>query len=284
MSLIGDITGAIGSTVGYFTGGGDRDDAAKQNEDQLADVKGYDPNKYFGQLGQSQVGQLSTDPTTRAAQLKALSQLGNLSSQGGLDVNAQRDIAASLSQANANERSQRGAIQQNAQARGLGGSGAALAGLLGAEQGNANNASAGALQAGSDARNRALASLSNYANLAGTINQQDFGQRATAAGANDARQVQNANIRAQNAAAQAQKLGLLGNARGTISSTDYANASGKVAAGGAIGNAAGGIAQAAVGGFGGAPAGGGALSGGGAGAAGSALSPGNLTLDPRLFQ
>lgn len=304
MGMFSNILGTVGGIVGLDDSSAP-EDADRIENSQLNDVNEFKPRDYFAPLANSHFSELSTDPTTRAAQMKALTQLGQVAGQGGYDTQSQQATAAALNQANANERSQRGAILQNAQSRGLGGSGAELAGLLGAQQGNANTAQAGSLQAGSDARNRALASLANYGNLAGNIRGQDYSQAADAARAEDSRDVANANVSAQRANAQLAKLGLLGKARGTIISTDNAKAAQAIAEGTGVGQAIGSIPDtiiSAEGGGGGGGGGGGMMSGlsslggggGGGGGGGSGFNASNfsgslsggqgLQMDPSLFQ
>lgn len=161
------------------------------------------------QQQQTNLKNMQIDPTSRAAEISALTQLQNISKNGGMDALAQQQQAQAINTANANEAGQRGAIIQNFAARGIGGSGAQLAAELQAQQGDANQAAASGLSAAASAQQRALQALSSSGTLASTLNNQDYGQAAAAAQAQDAinrfntqnsQNVSNANVEAQNKA------------------------------------------------------------------------------------
>lgn len=148
--------------------------------------------------GPSAQSQIALDPTTRAAQMSALSQLSDISSKQGMDAQERAQIQQGINSVNANEQGQRGAILQNAAARGVGGSGASLAAELEAEQGGANTASQNALGAQAQASQRALSALGQQGQLAGQVHSQDYQQALNAANASDA--ISQFNARNQNAA------------------------------------------------------------------------------------
>ncbi len=129
---------------------------------------------------------ISLDPSTRAAQMQALSQLSNITSNQGMDNQEKNQIQQGINQVNTNEQGQTGAILQNAAARGIGGSGASLAAELEGAQAGANNASSNAMNAQAQASQRALSALSQQGSLASTVHGQDYNQALNAANATDA--------------------------------------------------------------------------------------------------
>lgn len=133
----------------------------------------------------SAMDDVSVDPTSRAAEMDALSRMQELSRSGGMDAQARNKLQAGIDAANTNEKSQRDAIVQNAAAMGTGGSGVAMQAQLLASQANANRASQTGTQAAADAEQRALQAMMGSAQLGSNINSQDFGQAAAKATAND---------------------------------------------------------------------------------------------------
>lgn len=172
------------------------------SRDYIGYVKGLDPEAL-----RSHFAGVSTDPATRQAQLQALQEMGALAHSGGNDAQSQAAMFDANSQAGAQERAQRGAIMQNMSARGMGGSGAELAGLLAAQQGGADRSHAGGVQAAADSRRRSLEALGQLGSMAGQLRGQDWGEAAGKAGALD-------QFSLAKYGAQAGKAGLLGNAYG----------------------------------------------------------------------
>lgn len=114
----------------------------------------------------------------RDARNTALQQLVEMGSQGGMDAGSQLAVEQARRAAGQQEMQGRGAVRQEFQRRGLGG--AAEASLQQqAQQGGADRAAAGDLQAASDARSRALQALATGGQMAGQAEGQDF-QRASA--------------------------------------------------------------------------------------------------------
>lgn len=134
----------------------------------------------------TQLAGMNQNTQGRSAEIKALEQLSDLSESGGLDAQARQKMQEGISAANTNERGQIGAIQQNAAARGLGGSGTELASELQSTQNDANASNSAGMSAASDAETRALQAMSAEGNLGSTINNQDYNQAAEKARAQDA--------------------------------------------------------------------------------------------------
>lgn len=161
------------------------------------------------QQNQSELKNLSVDPTSRAAEVQALTQMQDVASHGGMDAGARLAETQAVNQANTNEQGQRGAIMQNYAARGVGGAGAELAAQLQASQGDANQAASTGMSSAASAEQRALQAMASSGNIASNLNSQDYGQAAKAAEAQDAinrfntqnsQTVANSNVTNQNAA------------------------------------------------------------------------------------
>lgn len=135
---------------------------------------------------QSDLNNISTDPKLRQAQLDALFGLQDISSSGGLTAADQAQLGQIKTQEDAAQRGAREAILQNAQARGLGGSGIELMAQLQNQQDAATRQSQRDLDVAGMAQNRALQALQQAGSLGGQIQAQDFGQKAAIAEANDA--------------------------------------------------------------------------------------------------
>jgi len=152
--------------------------------------------------------QVKTDPRLREAQMKALSQLEGVA-DGGLTVGDRGDLQRIQGEAAAAEKGQRDAILQNAQSRGVAGSGMELASQLMAQQGAASRASQQGFDVAKQAQARALEAMLQSGQLGGNIRSQDFGEQSKLAEARDAisrfntqnkQAVNMANVDARNAA------------------------------------------------------------------------------------
>lgn len=176
------------------------DDKAKRDADlaawQASMPTTYQNQQWQGDFTPEQLGQvaqqdptalanITLDPTQRAAQMAALSKYQQLG-QSGYDDTDRAAIAQTMTQSAQQEQSQRGAILQNAQARGMGGSGAELASQLANQQGAANRNSMAGTQIASAGRQRALEALGQGSTLAGNMQQADFARQAQIAQAKDA--------------------------------------------------------------------------------------------------
>lgn len=128
---------------------------------------------------------INLDPSSRAAEVDALTQMQDIASHGGMDAQSKEKEQEAINTANANERGQRGAIQQSFAARGVGGAGAELAAQLEASQGDANQASAQGQASAAAAEQRALQAMTNSSQMASNLNSQDYKQAAAAAEAQD---------------------------------------------------------------------------------------------------
>jgi hypothetical protein len=154
--------------------------------EQLKQQGLYDPQLEEGiNLGVSQVSQIQEDPGLKDAQMSALDMLRQRSGQG---YTAQERMAANKirNQIAADTQGKIGQIQQNLQARGMGGSGAELAATLQAAQSGAGQAQEEGDRISAAAAQNALQAMGMYGNLGGQIRGQDFDIANTKAGAADA--------------------------------------------------------------------------------------------------
>ncbi len=175
-------------------------DQAARNA-SIADLKGAMPTSYDGyqstgeynptllgampQQGDTEYGNISVDPSTRAAQMQALAQLQSRSTDGYNDQD-RAAIAQTLNETAQQEASQRGALQASMQARGVGGSGAELAAQLANQQGAATRNNTAALNIAANGRAQALQAAMQSGQLGGQIHGQDYSEQAQKAAAQDA--------------------------------------------------------------------------------------------------
>ena len=165
------------------------------------------------------------DPQLKKRQLEALQQMWQTAQQGGMDPQAKAALQQAQASSAAAERGARGAIVQNAQARGVGGSGAELEASLANQQGAAQrNALAGG-QAAGDARTRALQAMMNTQTGTGQVRGQDL----SAAQARS--QVEQFNARQR-----LSKVGMLAGQQNTMGAQQRNNIAGLGAGAGAIVN------------------------------------------------
>lgn len=167
-------------------------------------------------LGRSEMNNITLDPNLKRAQMDALSSLQEISDGGGMTLADEANLNKIRSEEDAAAKGKRDAIIQNAQARGMGGSGLELMSQMQNQQDSATRASQRGLDIAAMAQERALQALMQGGQLAGNIQNQDFNQQAQIAGANDAiskfnatntQNVNMANTAARNDA-QAKNLGL----------------------------------------------------------------------------
>lgn len=134
----------------------------------------------------SSMSSIQLDPSLMASQMDALAALEEISSSGGLTA-ADRSRLNQIAQDEARQsRGAREAIIQNAQARGMGGSGLELMAQLQNQQDAATRQSTRDLDVAGMAQERALQALMQQGNLAGQISNQSFNQQAQKAQAQDA--------------------------------------------------------------------------------------------------
>jgi len=167
VGFIGDALGGLGSAIGGLL--------APNYDDQVNQLLQQELGEYSPGSQAYNTAQISANPQIQAAQMAALSQLGGLANTSGLDPQAQAMLSQALTQQNINQRGQQGAILQNAQQRGVGGSGLELQNALGAQQSGSQAGALAAQQAAASARERALQALGQYGQYATGLQQQGLG-------------------------------------------------------------------------------------------------------------
>lgn len=136
-------------------------------------------------LGPSAMEGISTDPALRQAQMSALQKLQGISDAGGRDAQFMSENARLQNDINANLAGNQGAIQQNLAARGLSGGMTEMVQRQMSAQQAANRQAQAGLDINAQAQQRALAALTQGANLGGAMEAQQFGQQSAIAQAKD---------------------------------------------------------------------------------------------------
>lgn len=158
-------------------------DEAYQNARNM--YGGIDPNVEFSQMGPSEYGKIQEDPALRGAQMQALQRMQGISNAGGRDAQFRQGMNAAQQQSAQYERGQRGAIENQARARGQFGGGQMFAQQLQAQQSGADRAGNQGFDVASAAQQRALQALQGYGQQAGSIRSQDYNKASQAAAAQD---------------------------------------------------------------------------------------------------
>lgn len=135
---------------------------------------------------QSELKGISLDPRLKQAQMQALSSLQDIGQNNGLTDMDRAQLADIQNQENVQSKGARDAILQNAQMRGMGGSGLEMLSQLQNEQDSATRRSMRDTSVAGMAQQRALQAIQQAGQLGGQIGEQQFGQQAQVAGAQDA--------------------------------------------------------------------------------------------------
>ena len=160
--------------------------------ENLPGVENWTPQTWEAVLQQpSMLEGYADDPRLVDSIYGALGKFEELATQGGFDEADRGNLQAEQMGIAAQERSQRGAIIQQADARGLGRE-ATLAGQLAAQQGAANNYSMQSNRIAQEARARALSALESQADIANREAGRQFTQAQGVASAVDAVNAANA--------------------------------------------------------------------------------------------
>lgn len=178
----GDIFGDFAGILDY-EGNDHWRDEQRQNAKSL--ISNHANPGDIKDAGQSAFQNLSTDPRMRDMALKEMSQMDAISNAGGLDPQSLAAMDQAKDMANSDVQARNGALQQNLQARGMGGSGADISGLIAAQQGGANREHMAAVQNGAAARQRSMEAMGNAAHMANDIGDRDWSRAAQRAGALD---------------------------------------------------------------------------------------------------
>lgn len=177
----------LGALIGRAIAQGDYDTAEQLQRQALEQYGTMDPDallKIDVSAQDTEFGNVTEDASLRDAQLRALSQLGDMATgQSPEDAAA---YAQAQQESGAFERGLREAAARRLSERGISGnSGLAVASQMGAAQQATQQKANADLQTAADARRRALAALGQYGNMAGNIRGMDYQRAADRAAAQD---------------------------------------------------------------------------------------------------
>lgn len=136
--------------------------------------------------GQSELGRYTEDQALRDYQMQALDALGREVQYGGMTPEDEAAANRARQQAGAVDLGLRGAAEQQAAQRGMGGGMADYVGALQSAQAGTNRSSEMGLQSAADARQRYLQALNALSGQAGGMRGQEFGMASERARAQDA--------------------------------------------------------------------------------------------------
>lgn len=186
--VIGFVAPIIADLIGKALGAGDREQADKYMQQAIAQfgpdvLKAPEISQLTPHLGPSAFAGAESDPVARAAQQTALQKFGERSDPNNLSFRAAANPAEM--QANQQAGAQEGAIRQQMQARGLGGSGVDFALRQQAGSNAANRSAAQGFEGAMEGQRQANTALGQYAGLAGTMRGQSWQETSDKARAAD---------------------------------------------------------------------------------------------------
>jgi len=156
-----------------------------------------DPERFSAMVqGRTEMEQITEDPRLRAAQMEGVEGLGDIVAAGGYTPVERAQMERVSNEMLTRQKGARQAALQQAQARGLGGSGLRLASDIGMGQAALGAASQRGFDIAAGGQQRALQAMQARAGLGGQIRGQDWGQAAEAARSQDV--INRANRAAQN--------------------------------------------------------------------------------------
>lgn len=162
-------------------------------------------------LGQTDLKNIQQNPNLAKYQMSAMQKLAGISDAGGLDAESKNKLDEVLRAGETQQMSNQKAVLENRAARGMAGSGDELAAQLLASQAGANRAGQDSRAVAAMALQNQLAAINGSANLASSLDQQQYQKAAAIANKQDAisqfnvqnqQNVANQNIASRNAAQQ----------------------------------------------------------------------------------
>lgn len=144
-------------------------------------------------LSSNAFNNIKTDPSLTGAAKQALGQLQQIGTQGGMTAIDRAQLQDITNQTNQLAQSRNASVLQNAQQRGIGGSGLELANELSNEQNAANMASNAGTQVAANAQQRALQAIQAAGGLGQSLESQAYGEQANKAQAQNAIDLFNTN-------------------------------------------------------------------------------------------
>lgn len=205
-SSIGALGSVVGGLIGNAVSSGDRQQARNASDaayqqllsmgappdtakaiilQQFKSAGNLSPEmEQYIQAGPSKVSAITEDPALKQKQMSALELLSQRAT-GGLNPEDRAKFAEIQSQVAKDNNARQQAIIQQAQQRGMSGSGAELAAALSNQQSGANQESQAGLQLGATASQNALQAALQSGQLGGQVRQQDFNVNQARASAED---------------------------------------------------------------------------------------------------
>lgn len=207
--LIGLGVSAVGTLITELIAGG-KEEEARRVMNEAAKI--YDAvelpqleRAIAEQVGPTALERITVDPAYKAAQMEALTKLGQISEEGGFTLADKAALNKTLGALSRRDAGARAAIAENMQARGTLGAGAELAQRLAAQQESSQMASERGMDIAAQAQQRALNAIMQRGQMAGEMRGQEYGEQERLAQARDAINRYNAGARAS---AQQYNLGL----------------------------------------------------------------------------
>ena len=198
----------LGGIVGNIASGGDRYAARQQIEKAVKDLEAVgvpaieaqqiilEKYKSAGQLtpeleqaisqGPSAYNDIEVDPRLKEHSMAALDELTGIADGGGYRLQDKAAVNKVLNEIGTANRGSNEAIVADMKARGQYGSGLELATRMNNQQQQATQANLVGLDIAAEGQNRALDAIMNRGQMAGDMRAQEFGEKSTIAGANDA--------------------------------------------------------------------------------------------------
>lgn len=190
MLFAGTAVQALSGLVGYLVSQGQK---AKADEIMRRAREGYEnltpadlKDIAFEVLGPTELSKIATDPAYKKAQDRALSGLQEISNNGGFDVRDQSNLARIRNETSRQAAQQNAALTTSMARRGVGGSGAELALRAEANQAAVGREAQAGLDVAAQARQRYFDSLKASGDMATNLRNQEYGEKANAARAQDA--------------------------------------------------------------------------------------------------
>lgn len=190
IALVGMGVSAVGTLITELIAGGKEAEARKvmnaaaniYDEVELPQLE----RAVAEQVGPTALERITVDPAYKAAQMEALSKLGQISEEGGFTLADKAALNKTLGALSRRDAGARAAIAENMQARGTLGAGAELAQRLAAQQESSQMASERGMDIAAQAQQRALDAIMRRGQMAGEMRGQEYGEQERLAQARDA--------------------------------------------------------------------------------------------------
>lgn len=176
-----------GDLIGQVLGAKDKETAMQLVEQarQRFNIPVNTIQQLAAHMDASQLASVRADPAAVAAQHEALAGLQRVSTEGADNPEFRAAMDAGQQQAGQVANQRNAALAQEAQARGMGGSGQEYAGRLQANADAANRVGHAGFEAAAEGRKEALSTMQAYGDMGSHIRGEDFDEKARTAAAAD---------------------------------------------------------------------------------------------------